>query len=69
MKRDKCGSSFIYSVEYKCTKEEIDVITTNMTQVKVSKRKPHSKMKLSVVIHGFNFKVYIVLFNAKVKNE
>ena len=40
MKRGKCGSSPIYTVEYRWTQNEIDVTTINITHVKVSKRKP-----------------------------
>ena len=40
LKRGKCGSSAIYTVEYTWTQNEIEVTTINMTQVKVSNKKP-----------------------------
>ena len=42
MKRGMCGSWDIYSQEYKCTKEEIDVTTINIIAVSGSNRKPQS---------------------------
>lgn len=47
IKRWMCGSCDIYSVEYKWTHIEIDVTTTNITTVKLSKRKPHEKVNKS----------------------
>jgi len=52
IKRGRCGSCPIYSVEYKCTKLEIEVTTINITAVSVSKRKPHLRLYVSVIIHG-----------------
>lgn len=52
----KCGSWDIYSVEYKCTKLEIEVTTISITQVRVSKRKPQLILAVSVTIHGVNLK-------------
>ncbi len=40
--RAKCGSSPIYSVEYKCTNIDILVIITNIIAVKPSNCKPKS---------------------------
>jgi len=39
IKRGKCGSSPIYSVEYKCTSVEIKVTTNNIITVNLSKQK------------------------------
>jgi hypothetical protein len=39
IKRGKCGSSPIYSVEYKCTNVEIKVTTNNIITVNLSKQK------------------------------
>ena len=39
MNLGKCGSFSMYSVEYKCTKVEMKVTTTNMIEVRLSKQK------------------------------
>jgi hypothetical protein len=48
----------MYSVEYKCTKLDIDVTTISITQVKLSKRKPQLIFAVSVTIHGVNLKIH-----------
>jgi hypothetical protein len=52
IKRAKCGSCPIYSVEYKCTNLEMDVTTTNITTVSVSNIKPQATTKSSDSIQG-----------------
>lgn len=37
--RGRCGSSDIYSIEYKCTKLEMKVTTNNITPVSLSNKK------------------------------
>jgi hypothetical protein len=34
----KCGSLYIYSIEYKCTQNEIPTITNNITLVNASNK-------------------------------
>jgi hypothetical protein len=56
IKRAKWGSCLIYSVEYKWTRLEIDVTTTSITTVNLSKVKPHATTKSSDSIQGINWK-------------
>ena len=58
MKRGKWGSSPIYSVEYKCTKLEIEVTTISITQVNVSNKNPQLICAVSVTIQGVNLKIH-----------
>jgi hypothetical protein len=46
----RCGSNSIYSVEYKCTKVEINVTTINIIHVKLSKQKLQSICRESTTI-------------------
>jgi hypothetical protein len=48
----KCGSSLIYSIEYKCTKLEIKDTTNNIVTVKLSKQKSQFIIRVSENIHG-----------------
>lgn len=52
IKRPWCGSPFIYSVEYKWTKEETPETTINITVDNASKQKPQLTTKSSEVNHG-----------------
>lgn len=45
----------IYAVEYKCTKNEIIVITTIIVTLTVSKNKPKSTLYKSNKIQLYNF--------------
>jgi hypothetical protein len=56
MKRFKCGSSDIYSIEYKCTQLEIDKITINIETVNVSNKKPQETSRTGVSNHALNLK-------------
>jgi len=47
IKRCICGSSDIYSIEYKCTHKEIVVTTNNIVTVKESNKKPQLKNIIS----------------------
>lgn len=45
MKRDKCGSSFIYSVEYKCTSVETVITVISMVKDNAERLIPHDSVK------------------------
>ena len=55
MNLGRCGSCDIYSTEYKCTRLEINVTTTIIITVKLSKKNPHSTLNNPELIHGVNF--------------
>lgn len=42
----------MYSIEYRCTKDETPVTTINMITVKGSKKKPQFAVKLSQLIQS-----------------
>jgi len=46
------GSPFKYSVEYKCTKDDMPVTTHNIIIVRPSNKKPHSIRRSSQIIQG-----------------
>jgi len=51
MKRCMWGSCDIYSVEYICTHNDIEVTTTNITTVKLSNKNPQEKVIISESNH------------------
>lgn len=51
IKRIKCGSSPIYSNEYKCTSEETKKTTMSIVADNESNRKTHSMFKISTATH------------------
>jgi len=55
-----CGSSDIYSVEYKCTKNDINVTTTNIIAVKLSKQKDQLIFNVSTDSHE-NRIIFVIL--------
>ena len=54
IKRGKCGSCAIYSIEYKCSNDEINVTTIHMIRVKLSNIKPQLTSKASDFTHDPN---------------
>ena len=62
MNLGRCGSCAIYSVEYRCTKEEIKVTTQHITTVKESNKKPQSTFNISELIQDVSF-IYVQQFN------
>ena len=72
IKRVKCGSPFIYSVEYKWTKEETPETTINITVDNASKQKPQLTTKSSEVNHGarkISQVEFIITVSKKAKRE
>lgn len=52
----------MYSQEYKCTKDEMQVIIHNIIIVRLSPQKDQYKLKLSTTTHAFSFKIWVSPF-------
>ena len=52
----------MYSIEYKWTKNEIEVTTINITAVKVSNKKPHWDLKRSASNQDFKKITHLLEF-------
>jgi len=68
--RGKCGSFFIYSNEYTCTKKEIILTTNNIAVLKRSNKKLQETLKFPEIIQvPKSIKETIGLFCKRFQNQ